>query len=68
MKKRAGVRAGAERQMNLATMSELALVRWHGFREFRHMSQSQTILLVLVVFAGLALIVWAVQRRRRRWF
>lgn len=54
--------------MNLATMSELALVRWHGFREFRHMSQSQTILLVLVVFAGLALIVWAVQRRRRRWF
>ena len=46
----------------------LALVRWHGMREFRHASQNQIIFWVVAGMAVLALLAMVVQRRRRRWF
>jgi hypothetical protein len=55
-------------EMGIAMSNALALARWHGLREFRHASQNTIILWVLVGLVVLALLVWAVQRRRRRWF
>jgi Tfp pilus assembly protein PilN len=46
----------------------LALLRWHGMREFRNASQNQIIFWVVAGMAVLALLVMVVQRRRRRWF
>ena len=61
--------AGVRRDtMDMAMSNALAMVRWHGMREFRHASHNQIIFWVVAVMAGLALLVWAVQRRRRRWF
>lgn len=54
--------------MGIAMSMALALERWHGFGYFHHASQNTIILLVLVGLAVLALLVWAVRRRRRRWF
>jgi hypothetical protein len=60
-----GIRSG---KMGTAMSDALALVRWHGFREFRHASDHQIILWVVAGMAVLALVVWTVQRRKRRWF
>jgi hypothetical protein len=54
--------------MQTAMESALAFVRWHGFREFRHMNQNTVIWCVVAGVAVLGLVVWAAQRRRRRWF
>jgi Tfp pilus assembly protein PilN len=54
--------------MNLAMSNALALVRWHGMREFRNASQNQIIFWVVAGMAVLVLLVMVVQRRRRRWF
>jgi len=54
--------------MKYASSNLLALVRWHGLRHFHDASQNQIILLVLGGMAILAVVVWQVQRRRRRWF
>jgi hypothetical protein len=56
----------AEAPLSLA----IGLVREHDLREFRlfrHMSDQTIIVYVLVGMAILALIVYAIQRRRRRW-
>jgi len=45
-----------------------ALMRWHHPRFLHNMSHDNIIILVVVIFAVLGLLVWAVQRRRRRWF
>ena len=55
-------------KMGIAMRVALALERWHGFRYFHHASQNTIILWVVVGLAVLALLVWAVRRRRRRWF
>ncbi|MGA2167377.1 MAG: LPXTG cell wall anchor domain-containing protein [Terracidiphilus sp.] len=66
---RVGIDAGTRREeMGIAMSMALALERWHGFGYFHHASQNTIILLVLVGLAVLALLVWAVRRRRRRWF
>jgi hypothetical protein len=54
--------------MGTAMSNALALARWHGFRHFRHLGHNQIIFLVVAGMAVLALVVWAIQRRQRRWF
>jgi hypothetical protein len=54
--------------MAIAMSNALALARWHGMREFRHMTQNQITFWVIACMAVLGLAVWAIQRRRRRWF
>jgi hypothetical protein len=54
--------------MGMAMSDALAMLRWHGMREFRNASQNQIIFWVVAGMAVLALVVLAVQRRRRRWF
>ena len=54
--------------MGMAMSDTLAMLRWHGMREFRNASQNQIIFWVVAGMAVLALVVLAVQRRRRRWF
>jgi len=54
--------------MRFAIGNALALARWHGFQHFRHASHNTIIFYVIAGMAVLALIVWAIQRRRRRWF
>jgi hypothetical protein len=54
--------------MNVEMSNALALVRWHGMREFRHASQNQIIFWVVAGMAVLALLVMVIQRRGRRWF
>ena len=65
---RVGVGAGVRKDtMNLEMSDALALLRWHGMREFRNASQNQIIFWVVAAMAVLALLVLVVQRRRRRW-
>jgi hypothetical protein len=54
--------------MGLASTNALALIRWHGMRDFHHTTQNDIILWVVAAIAVLGLIAWAVQRRKRRWF
>jgi len=66
---RVGFGAGVRRDtMTVEMGSALAFMRWHGMREFRNASQNQIIFWVVAGMAVLALLVWTVQRRRRRWF
>ena len=46
----------------------LAFANSNGFRELHHLPESTIIVGVIAAMAILALIVMAVQRRRRRWF
>jgi len=54
--------------MNVAIYNALALVRWHGMREFQHPSHNDIILWVVAAVGALGLVVWAMQKRKRRWF
>jgi hypothetical protein len=54
----------AEAQLGVA----LAVVRWHGLRSLRYVSQNTIIFWVIAGMAILAMLVLVVQRRRRRWF
>jgi len=54
--------------MGTAMSNALALMRWHGMREFRHVSHNQILFWGFAGMALLGLLVFAIQRRRRRWF
>lgn len=54
--------------MNVAIGNALALARWHGMREFEHPSHNDMILWLVAGVAAIGLVIWAVQRRKRRWF
>src|ERR1035437_8781609 len=66
---RVGIGTGTRREkMGMAMGNALALARWHGFRSFNGSlrGDDMTWLLIGLVFA--VVIVWALRRRRRRWF
>jgi hypothetical protein len=54
--------------MGIAIGNALALGRWHGMREFHHLGQNDMILCVMAGIVLIGLVVWAVQKRKRRWF
>jgi hypothetical protein len=54
--------------MGISLSNALALAPWHHVRGFRHASDNQIIFWVIAGMAVLALLVWAAQRRGRRWF
>jgi hypothetical protein len=54
--------------MGMAMSNALALVRWHGFRSLTE-GDTQDKFIWLIIGAALAVVVmWAVSRRRRRFF
>jgi hypothetical protein len=60
--------AGEVRVMNIATSNALALLRWHGFRSLEEGGTQDKIVWAAIGMAVGMLVMWAIQRRRRRFF
>jgi len=54
--------------MGMGMMNVLALARWHRVRSIGDLFQGDNLTWLLIGLLVVIVLVWALKRRRRRWF